>query len=231
MLQPRQRVIDGRRGVLGAVGGANQPGGVAAHKGTKDRGHGSSVGGGVLGDAFQGVETTEPHIGLVGPQVVDGTREPLGDLPFPAHLDLSPGRNDAQDKQRPSSALQQRRSGIVAHSILGLLQLDALFGRHLLQFSRRQRRIQQPWDDQTKDHEHQQRNRRRQQPTTQPPHSRQPPPGVTGTSADGCAIRPCRLPILAFGMKWVDRARAGSILDLKLPRIRGCPRVPSLRGP
>ena len=67
--------------------------------------------------------------------------------PLPAHLDLSPGRNDTQDKQRTSSALQQRRSGIVAHAILGLLELDALFGRHRSQLRRGERRIEQPWDD------------------------------------------------------------------------------------
>jgi hypothetical protein len=54
-----------------------------------------AVGRRVPGDAFQRVESTDADVSVRAAQLIDCTAEPVGELPFPADMDLAPGGDGA----------------------------------------------------------------------------------------------------------------------------------------
>jgi hypothetical protein len=71
------------------------------------------VGGRITGDPLQRIESTQPHIQALTAELVDRSGEPLGDLPFPAGLQLPVGDVRAHQQRRPAKALQEGRADLV----------------------------------------------------------------------------------------------------------------------
>jgi len=72
--------------------------------------------------------------------------EPVGDLPLPANLHLTPCRRRATNDQDPSQALQQRRADAVLQLGLRLLECYTLLpSRYRAQAPLGQRRLKPNW--------------------------------------------------------------------------------------
>jgi hypothetical protein len=121
---------------------------VGADEGTQQVQDGVAVGRGVLGDAFQRVDTANAHVDVFAAQLIHRASESLGDLAFAADVDLPPGCHGADDDQQPGKALQDRGPGVVSELGLRLLELDAhLRAGDTTQVGGVQRRVEPPRDD------------------------------------------------------------------------------------
>jgi hypothetical protein len=145
MLQRHQAIIERRSRTLKPLAGARRPWGANTDECSQDIGDRRSIILGVRCDPLQGTDTADSHLCLVISKLVNGVRKTFSDLPIPADLDLAPRADQSNGNKNATQRLKQGSSSIVLQVALRLLKLDPLLhGRHLLQLSGRQRRIQQP---------------------------------------------------------------------------------------
>jgi len=110
---PGQVLVHGCGGMLRAVRRSDRPACVVTHKGTEEVLDGVAVVAGVLGDAFERVDTANTHINVLAAQLIHGPGKSLGDLAFAADVDLPPSRCGAGNYQQSGEALQYCRPGII----------------------------------------------------------------------------------------------------------------------
>jgi hypothetical protein len=181
--QPGKSVVDCavwmRCSIFGRSGG---PRGMGAHKRLQYSGNRLPIYLGIPCNTLQSKDAAEPDIELVAAELVDGTREPLGNLPFTCDLDLPPRREGRCDQEQAASPLQQRAPGVVLQPGLALLEFDSfLRSRHRSQLSRRQRRIEQLRKEQDASQERQkQGDGQHGKPGGTPLHPSRPLPALYG---------------------------------------------------